>query len=456
MSKYSIPRGTQDFITLNAQKKQYTSLVLKSVSEFFGFRPIETPIFESTELFSRSVGEGSDVVNKEMYTFNDRGDRSITLRPEWTAGVIRAVVENKLTATEDLPIKLFYDGPVFRYERPQKGRYRQLHQFGVEAVGINSALEEAEVLLLAAHSLNELGITKFKFYVNTLGDINSRTKYVGALKEHFGKHIHEMCDDCKVRIEKNPLRILDCKVDNTKTFFMQAPQIINFLSPEAKAHFLKILDQLERYDVKFEWSPNLVRGLDYYSGLVYEIYVETKEPLGAVGGGGTYNHLVSEIGGPEMQATGYSFGIERLIMVMEEQELFKMIKNQIFAFVMPLETECLQYAFEIAMFLRFNQIKSEVDVGLHSMKAQFKIADRKGAKYLIIVGKDELTKQTVKVKNNLTQEQVEMPANQLLNHFMTIIIDEYRSEQMALQAKQKNAGKEMPEAEIAPSNEGKE
>ena len=454
MSKYSIPRGTQDFITLAAQKKQFVSLVLKSVSEFFGFRPIETPIFESTELFTRSVGEGSDVVNKEMYTFNDRSDRSLTLRPEWTAGVIRSVVENKLPATDDLPIKLFYDGPVFRYERPQKGRYRQLHQFGVEAIGIKSALEEAEVMLLAAHSLNELGITKFKFYVNTLGDKESRNKYVTALKEHFGKHIDEMCDDCKVRIEKNPLRILDCKVDNAKPFFVQAPQIINFLNQESKTHFLKILDQLERYDVKFEWSPNLVRGLDYYSGLVYEIYVESKDEIGAVGGGGSYNHLVAEIGGPEMQATGYSFGIERLMMIMEEQELFKMIKNQLFAYIMPLEEEVLQYAFEIAMFLRFNQIRSEVDTGLHSMKAQFKIADRKGAKYLVIVGKDELNKQVVKVKNNATQEQVEMPANQLLNHFMTIIIDEYRQEQLALQAKQKEAMKK-PETEL-PVEEKKE
>jgi histidyl-tRNA synthetase len=451
MSKYSIPRGTQDFIAIAAQKKQYVSLVLRSVSEFFGYRPIETPIFETTELFTRSVGEGSDVVNKEMYTFNDRSDRSLTLRPEFTAGVIRAVVENKLSATEDLPIKLFYDGPVFRYERPQKGRYRQLHQFGVEAVGIKTAMEEAEVMLLAAHSLNELGITKFKFYVNTLGDNESRNKYVGALKEHFNKHIHDMCDDCKVRIEKNPLRILDCKVDNTKPFFAQAPQIINFLNQDSKNHFLKILDQLERYDVRFEWSPNLVRGLDYYSGLVYEIYVETKEELGAVGGGGTYNHLVAEIGGPELQATGYSFGIERLIMVMEEQELFKMIKNQIFAYIMPLEEEVLQYAFEIAMFLRFNQIRAEVDTGLHSMKAQFKIADRKGAKYLVIVGKDELNKQVVKVKNNATQEQVEVAANQLLNHFMTIIIDEYRQEQMALQQKQKEMMKDQ-----APASEAEE
>jgi histidyl-tRNA synthetase len=449
MSKYSIPRGTQDFIAIAAQKKQYVSLVLKSVSEFFGYRPIETPIFETTELFIRSVGEGSDVVNKEMYTFNDRSDRSLTLRPEFTAGVIRAVVENKLAATEDLPIKLFYDGPVFRYERPQKGRYRQLHQFGVESVGIKTAIEEAEVLLLAAHSLNELGITKFKFYVNTLGDNDSRKKYVGALKEHFNKHIDEMCDDCKVRIEKNPLRILDCKVDNMKPFFAQAPQIINFLNQESKNHFLKILDQLERYDVRFEWSPNLVRGLDYYSGLVYEIYVESKEELGAVGGGGTYNHLVAEVGGPELQATGYSFGIERLIMVMDEQELFKMIKNQIFAYIMPLEEEVLQYAFEIAMFLRFNQIRAEVDTGLHSMKSQFKIADRKGAKYLVIVGKDELNKQVVKVKNNATQEQIEVAANQLLNHFMTIIIDEYRQEQLALQQKQKEMMKDQAPASEA-------
>ncbi|MDD3383254.1 MAG: histidine--tRNA ligase [Bacilli bacterium] len=425
MSKYTLPRGTQDILPDKAIKKEYVLFVLRNVADFFGFNEIQTPMFENTEVFTRSVGESSDIVNKEMYTFLDRGKRSITLRPEGTAGIIRAFVENKLYATADLPYKVYYNYDVFRYERPQAGRYRQLNQFGIESIGINSLYHDAEVILEMYHSLNELGITGLYFKINNIGDEECRTKYRKALKDYFSKYLDDLCDDCKTRYIKNPLRILDCKIDSNKDYFKEAPKISDFLSDDSKNYFKNLIDILDEYQVDYEIDDSLVRGLDYYSETVFEVHVKTdKQNYGAIGGGGRYNNLVADLGGPQLSSIGYSFGIERIILIMEEQNLFSEIKNEILAYVMPLDKSVNSYAFQIVMYLRFNQIASDIDFSEKSIKSLFKIADRKNSKYNVLVGNDEMLSNTVTIKNNKTKTQITIPVAEILDFFTNDLIEE--------------------------------
>jgi len=429
MIKYTLPRGTQDILPDKAIKKEYVLFVLKNVADFFGFNEIQTPVFENTEVFTRSVGESSDIVNKEMYTFLDRGNRSITLRPEGTAGIIRAFVENKLYATADLPYKVYYSYDVFRYERPQAGRYRQLNQFGIESIGTNSLYHDAEVILEMYHSLNELGIRDFYFKINNIGDEDCRSKYKLALKEYFANYLSDLCSDCKIRYEKNPLRILDCKIDSSKDYFKKAPKISDFLSEDSKKYFKNLLDILDEYQVNYEIDDSLVRGLDYYSETVFEVHVKNEQQdYGAIGGGGRYNNLVSDLGGPQLSSIGYSFGIERIILIMEAQNLFDGIKNEILAYVMPLEDTTSSYAFQVAMYLRFNQISTDIDFSGKSIKSLFKMADRKNAKYIILIGNDEMISNTVTIKNNATKEQVTIPVADLLDFFANDLIKEDNNE----------------------------
>ncbi len=416
-------KGTHDIINEEATMYVHIEYLCRFVSSLYGFKEIRTPIIEHTNLFQRSVGESSDIVNKEMYTFMDKGGRSLTLRPEMTAGVMRSIVSNKLYANADLPLKYCYAGPCFRYERPQAGRYRQFHQFGVEAVGVSSFYHDLEVLLLGKAIFDALFIKDITIKINTLGDEQTRTNYKKALKEYFAKYIDNMCEDCKRRYEINPLRILDCKVEEDKKIIANAPKIRDYLSDEARAYFDSIVKELDALKINYEIDDNLVRGLDYYTGLVFEYHSLSNSSLGAIGGGGHYNNLLKEVGGPDLEGVGLSLGLERLV------ECFKNLKFESHPvgpdfYVISSNEESKQFGFSVAETLRNNGYDVDMNYENKSFKSQFKLASKCAAKFAIILGEEELNKGEIKVKNLKTQEQTyikieDMPVvlNDMLNEY---------------------------------------
>lgn len=415
---YKLPRGTQDFLPINSEKISYIEYMLKSVASLYGYHEIRTPIFEHTNLFLRSVGESSDIVNKEMYTFLDKGSRSITLRPEGTAGVMRAFVENKMYALPDTPIKLYYDGPVFRYERPGAGRYRQITQFGFECLGIHSPLIDAELILMNTTMLYMLGIKNFVIKLNSIGDTLSRENYKKELRLYFANHLDDLCEDCKRRFEQNPLRILDCKIDGEKELIKNAPIITNYLTEESRDYFEKLLSYLDKFGVPYEVDNRLVRGLDYYCDTVFEIKCKTPDgkDYGAIGAGGRYDGLVEQVGGPHTPGIGMAFGIERLLLLLDSYNLFEGYINTYDAYVMPIGKENLDFAFEITMFLRSNGFKAECEMQGKSMKSFFKSIDRQKVPFAIIVGEEEFKNRTCNVKNTLTKEQVTISLDELCSY----------------------------------------
>lgn len=411
----NIVKGTHDIMGNEARGHEHIEMVLKAVADLYAFNAIRTPIIEHTELFTRSVGESSDIVRKEMYTFTDKGDRSITLRPELTAGVMRAIVCNKLYATADLPIKGYYLGPAFRYERPQLGRYRQFNQFGIESVGVSSPLHDFEVIMLGYDALRMLGFKHISLKINTLGDDETRNNYRDALKSYFANHIEHMCADCKERFKVNPLRILDCKVKEDQEIASHAPKISDFLSENAKTHFKQVKEMLEFYEIPYELDEGLVRGLDYYSHVIFEFHYTTESNvnLGAIGAGGHYDNLVKEIGGPALSGVGLAFGIERLYGVMLEDKLLKDINQKMDIYVMPVEKEQVVPCFNVAAVLRANAFRTEVCLEAKNLSTQFKRAERAGASVAIIIGPEEVEKDEVVLKNMQTKTQVKLPLKDL-------------------------------------------
>lgn len=416
--EYKLPRGTQDFLPLTSEKLSCIEYILKNVANLYGYREIRTPIFEHTNLFLRSVGESSDIVNKEMYTFLDKGGRSITLRPEGTAGVMRAFVENKMYASPDMPIKLFYDGPVFRYERPGAGRYRQITQFGFECLGVHSPLIDAELILMNVTMLYMLGIKNFVIKVNSIGDTLSRENYKKELRVYFKDHLDELCDDCKRRYEQNPLRILDCKIDGDNELVKNAPIITDYLTEESKAYFNKLLSYLDKFGVPYEIDNRLVRGLDYYCDTVFEIKCQTPEgkDYGAIGAGGRYDGLIEQVGGPHTPGIGMAFGVERLLLLLDSYKLFDENMNAYDVLITPIGEECLDYAFEITSFLRSNGFKCECEMQGKSMKSFFKSVERQKVPFAIIVGEDEMKKEVCNIKNTQTKEQITLDLNDLCGY----------------------------------------
>lgn len=416
--EYKLPRGTQDFLPETCDKLEYIENTLKNMAGLYGYHEIRTPIFEHTNLFLRSVGESSDIVNKEMYTFLDKGGRSITLRPEGTAGVMRAFVENKMYALPDTPIKLFYDGSVFRYERPGAGRYRQITQFGFECLGVHSPLIDAELILMNCAMLYTLGVKDFVIKVNTIGDVQSRENYKVELREYFKDHLDELCEDCRRRYEQNPLRILDCKIDGDKDLVKNAPIIKDYLTEESKAYFEKLLSYLDKFEVPYEVDNRLVRGLDYYCDTVFEIKCKTPDgkDYGAIGAGGRYDGLIEQVGGPHTPGIGMAFGVERLLLLLESYNFFEGYYNTFDAYIMPIGKECLDFAFDITMFLRSNGFKAECEVQGKSMKSFFKSVERQKVPFAIIVGEDEIKNRVCNVKNTLTKEQVTISLDELCTY----------------------------------------
>ncbi|WP_394233066.1 histidine--tRNA ligase [Niallia oryzisoli] len=414
-----IPRGTQDILPGEVEKWQYIEKKARELCERFQYREIRTPIFEHTELFTRGVGETTDVVQKEMYTFDDRGGRSLTLRPEGTASTVRSFVEHKMYGDPNQPVKLFYMGPMFRYERPQAGRFRQFVQFGVEALGSQDPAIDAEVIALAMSIYNSLGLSKLKLIINSLGDKESRLAHRSALIQHFQPRIGEFCQDCQNRLEKNPMRILDCKQDRDHELMKSAPSIIEYLNGDSREYFEKVQQYLTSLDIPFTVDPNLVRGLDYYNHTAFEIMSDA-EGFGAITtlcGGGRYNGLTEEIGGPETPGIGFAFSIERFIAALKAEAVELPVNKGIDCYLVSLGEEAKDYTVGLLQKLRLAGISAERDYLNRKIKAQMKAADRLNAKFVAILGEDELKEKRILVKRMETGDQWEMDLENFVDTF---------------------------------------
>jgi len=415
------PKGTYDIYGNDAKYYNYINNVFATVAGYYNYDYIRTPIMESTELFHRSVGETSDIVSKETYDFKDRGDRSLTLRPEGTAGVVRSYIENKMYGDVNQPIKLYYSGTMYRYERPQAGRYRELSQFGVEVLGSNSPMMDAEVISLAYRTLEEMGIEDIIVKINTLGDTKSRDNYREALVKYLEPHIDSLCDDCKARFKTNPLRILDCKVDKDSEILKNAPLILDYLTEEDQKRFDEVLEYLDNLDVDYEVDASIVRGLDYYNHTVFEL-VSDMEVLGSastVAAGGRYNHLVGNLGGSETPCVGFASGIDRLMTILKELNNDKEVDTSVDVYIMAVNKEERITAIRLAQDLRWCEIKVEYDTLDKGLKAQFKVADRLKARTLVILNSDELNKGIITVKDNLTHEETKVDENEVIDYIMS-------------------------------------
>lgn len=402
-----IPRGTQDILPGEIEKWQYIESKAREICRRYLYKEIRTPIFEQTELFQRSVGDTTDIVQKEMYSFEDRGGRSLTLRPEGTAAVVRSYAENKMYGLAVQPIKLYYYGPMFRYERPQAGRYRQFVQFGVEAIGSDDPAIDAEVISLAMEFYRELGLKKLRLVINSLGDSSSRKAHRDALVAHFEPRIGEFCDDCKQRLETNPLRVLDCKKDREHDLMDSAPSILDYLNEESRVYFEQVKQHLAGMGIEYVVDPTLVRGLDYYNHTAFEIMSEA-EGFGAITtlcGGGRYNGLVKDVGGPDQPGIGFALSIERLLSALDAEEINLPHEEAVDCYVIALGEKAITYSVPLLQELRREGLSAEKDYMGRKMKAQFKAAERILAKYALIIGDDELDKGSVVVKDLETGEQ---------------------------------------------------
>ena len=401
------PRGTYDVLPDQSAKWQEIEAKIIELCNLYQYKEIRTPIFEHTELFQRGVGDTTDIVTKEMYTFQDRGDRSLTLRPEGTASVVRSFVENKLFGLPDQPVKLFYTGPMFRYERPQAGRMRQFVQFGVEAIGSKDPAIDAEVISLAMELYRSVGLKRLRLVLNSLGDTESRIAHREALVKHFEPRINEFCSDCQTRLEKNPLRILDCKVDRDHPLMATAPSLADYLNEESQAYFDQVKMYLDELGIEYVIDPNLVRGLDYYNHTAFEIMSDA-EGFGAITtlcGGGRYNGLVEDLGGPESPGIGFAMSIERLLLALEMEKVEIGQSQNLEVYVIAMDDASKKKAFGIIKELRSNGISADMDYTGRKLKAQMKSADRKGAAYVIVMGETEMASGQVALKEMATGEQ---------------------------------------------------
>ena len=420
------PKGCHDIYGITAKKWQYVNKMIDSLMEKYNYDFIRTPIFESSEVFHRGMGETTDVVTKETYDFIDRGDRPMTLRPEGTAGIVRSYIENKMYGNMPSPVKLYYNGTMYRYERPQSGRDRELTQFGVELLGTDDPFSDAELISIPVNLFKMLGLKEIKVKINTLGDTSSRMNYREALKEYFRPHLDELCEDCQERFEKNPLRILDCKVDKDNEILKNAPITLDYLNEESKERFTKVKEYLEALEVDYEIDPKLVRGLDYYNHTVFEIeaHVEGFGSNNVLAAGGRYNGLVELLGGPSTPGVGFACGLGRLIMALDLEDISLPIKDDVEIFVMYVSDTEKNYAATLVQNLRMSGFRVESEYTGRGLKAQFKQADRLKAKYLIILNDEDLAKNEIKVKNNKTKEEITLGLDYLLYYFDEALLED--------------------------------
>ena len=418
MSRINRPRGTVDILPGEVEKWQYIEDIARKLCRNFHYQEIRTPIFEHTDLFERGVGDETDIVQKEMYTFSDRGNRSLTLRPEGTAAVVRAYVENKIFADGLTTTKLFYMGPMFRYERAQAGRQRQFVQFGVEALGSVDPAIDAEVIALAMSFYQSLGLKNIRLVLNSLGDAQSRLDYRQALIRHFDPVIESYCLDCQKRLQTNPLRILDCKVDREKPEMKTAPNIQAYYSKEAKIYFETVLQYLDALGVTYTIDQNLVRGLDYYNHTAFEIMLDG-EGFGAITtlcGGGRYNLLVEELGGPRTPGIGFALSIERAIMALNAEHIALPIEMILDCYVISMGEAARIKSLKIVSDLRKKGFSCELDYIGRKMKTLFKEAERAQAQFVLILGDNELKRGTIQVKHMATALQKEIHLEQLTQY----------------------------------------
>ena len=409
-------KGTYDMQGEMVQKYNYIKRIFADLMNEYNIKFIDTPIFESSSLYHRGVGETTDIVTKETYDFKDRGDREITLRPEGTAGIVRSVIENKLYTT--LPLKLWYEGPMFRYERPQSGRYRQFRQAGVEIFGDSTPLMDANVISIMVKFYERIGLRGIKVRINSIGNKESREKYREALINHFKPHLDDLCEDCQSRFEKNPLRILDCKVDSDKDYMNNAPKIIDYLDEASKKHFDDVLRYLDLMEIKYKIDDKLVRGLDYYTDTVFEVEAEI-EGFGSqnvIGAGGRYNNLVENMDGPSVPAVGFAFGIERIINALDAEDVGIISDDSLDCYVIPVSENEIENAVLLVNTLRDNAFSVDMDYTNKKMNAKFKEADRYNAKFIIIIGEEEVKNNKLTIKDNLTKEEVKIERDNLIDY----------------------------------------
>lgn len=415
----TLPKGTKDVLPDESYKWHFIENIARQTAENFGFKEIRTPTFESTELFARGVGETTDIVNKEMYTFMDKGDRSMTLKPEGTAGVVRSFIENGLSNI-GLPQKLYYLTPVFRYEKPQSGRLREHHQFGIELFGSHLPVADAEVIALVKSFFNKLGITEVKLYINSIGCEECRKEYSKALQSYYSQYKKDICPDCLERLEKNPLRLLDCKVAECARLAKNAPVVLDYICEECKNHHNELCSLLGELALEYEINPYIVRGLDYYTRTVFEFVSTAIGSQGTVCGGGRYNNLVEQIGGKSIPAVGFGMGLERLIMVMEGANLPLGEDAKPYIYIAPLGKEQYTKAMQIVNTLRNNNISACTDLMGKSLKAQMKYADKIGVKYVVVLGEEEISSDRAILKNMQDKNDKEVVVSDILQYISKI------------------------------------
>lgn len=416
-------KGTKDVLPKDVYKNQYIEATCLGVAEQFGYKEIRTPVFEHTELFQRGVGDTTDVVQKEMYTFDDKGGRSITLRPEGTAGAVRSYLENGL-CNEALPQKVCYNTSCYRYEKPQAGRLREFHQFGIECFGTASPLADAEIIALAKTIFDNLEVKDLSLEINSIGCPTCRAEYHKALKEYFSARKDELCDTCKDRLERNPMRILDCKSPVCSEIAKDAPIMLDYLCDECKEHFDKVQEYLKAQDIAFNINPKIVRGLDYYTKTVFEFVSSSIGAQGTVCGGGRYDGLVEELGGQKTASLGFAMGLERLMLLMEAQNCPFPEPQAADLFIVALGDKAVLKALEISKDMRAEGFGCLMDLNRRSVRAQMKYADKLGAKFNLVIGDNEVESGCAKLKNMATGEETEIQLETFVNGFYNISLAE--------------------------------
>lgn len=397
------PKGTKDVLPSEIAKYNYFEKTARKVFAKFNFKEIRTPVFEHTELFVRGVGESSDIVNKEMYTFKDKADRSLTLKPEGTASIARAVIENGLD-NEAMPLKLFSFVPCFRYEKPQSGRLREHHQFSIEAYGSNEASLDVEVMGLVSEIFNQLNFTNYQLNINSIGCANCRKTYIEKLKEYYAPFVNRLCEDCKRRFEQNPLRLLDCKESSCIAIKENAPKPKDYLCEDCKNHFDEVKLLLEAAKIPYKVNPSLVRGLDYYTKTVFEFMTTEEGALGTICGGGRYDGLLEDLGGKPLSGVGVGLGEERILILLEKNNVKIPEEETIDLFIASTDKQKLPFVMQLVNVLRAKNLKVDYDQCGRSLKAQMKFADKIGAKNIVVIGDNEINTFTVQVKNMKTGE----------------------------------------------------
>lgn len=416
-------KGTKDVLPKDVHKNQYIEATALDIASKFGYKEIRTPVFEHTELFQRGVGDTTDVVQKEMYTFDDKGGRSITLRPEGTAGAVRSYLENGL-CNEALPQKVCYLISCYRYEKPQAGRLREFHQFGVECFGSASPLADAEIIALAKSLFDTLGVKDLSLEINSIGCPTCRAEYHKALKEYFSSRKNELCDTCKSRLDRNPMRILDCKSPICHEIAEGAPVVIDYLCDECKEHFENVQKYLKAQNIEYTINPQIVRGLDYYTKTVFEFVSNSIGAQGTVCGGGRYDGLVEELGGQHTPSLGFAMGIERLMLLMEAQGCEFPEAEKPDLFIVALGEKATLKAVEIAKDMREEGFSALLDLNQRSVRAQMKYADKLGAKFNVVIGDNEVEAKTAKLKNMQTGEETEINLDTFVSGFYSISFNE--------------------------------